>query len=61
MWKRLLEVLDTAILSVLMPVLALAHGDDQMTVNTVFGPILAAFTIFTVVPIGKAVIRKIKK
>jgi len=61
MWKRLLEVPGIIALLILRPVLALAHGDDQVTVNTFFGPILAVFTVFILVPVGKVVIRGIQK
>ncbi len=61
MWKRRLKPLAITALWVLMPVLAWAHGDDEVRVNSFLGPILAVLTIFILVPIGKVVIRGIKK
>ncbi|HWP48515.1 MAG TPA: hypothetical protein VNM22_15230 [Candidatus Limnocylindrales bacterium] len=61
MWKKPLKILGVIALLVLMPVLVQAHGDDQVTVNSLFGPLLAIFTIFILVPLGKVAIRGIKK
>lgn len=42
-----------------LPGLALAHGDNNVTVATFIGPMLALVVLVTVVGLGKAVLRTI--
>ena len=44
----------------LMPTLAFAHGDDEVTTATFIGPMLAFVMVVSVVGIGRALIRAVK-
>lgn len=44
----------------LMPTLASAHGDDDVTAATFIGPMLAFVTVVSVVGISRALIRAAK-
>lgn len=61
MWKKRLNAVALAALWTLMPFMAWAHGDDEVKLNSFFGPGLAALTVLVAVPIGKALIRAISK
>ena len=41
-----------------LPGLALAHGDDHVTVASFFGPVLGLLAFMLVVSLGKAIIRR---
>jgi len=47
-------------LALLFPALAHAHGDDNVTLATFFGPMLGLTVLVTVVGIGRAVIRAVR-
>lgn len=61
MWRSWLELIGVTALSLLTPLLAWAHGDDEIRLDGFVGPVLALMILFTVVPAGKMVIRRIKK
>lgn len=61
MWKKRLNAMALAGLWTLMPLMAWAHGDDEVRWNSFFGPGLAVLTILVAVPIGKALIRGLRK
>lgn len=62
MWKKWLKAIPaTGILWLLMPVAALAHGDDEVRLNSFFGLSLAIITMAVLVPIGKALIQAIHR
>ncbi len=61
MQKRWLESITIIDLSLLTPLLAWAHGDDEIRLDGFVGPILALMILLTIVPVGKLVIRRIKK
>jgi len=44
----------------LMPTLASAHGDDEVTATTFIGPLLAFMLVVSVVGISRALIRAAK-
>ena len=41
-----------------LPGLALAHGDDNVTVASFFGPVLGLLAFMLVLSAGKAIIRR---
>ena len=58
--KLLARVWSAASLWMLMPTLAFAHGDDEVTAATFIGPMLAFVMVVSVVGIGRALIRAVK-
>jgi len=61
MWKKRLNAVALAGLWTLIPFMAWAHGDDEVRLNSFLGPGLAVLTVLLAVPIGKALIRGLKK
>jgi hypothetical protein len=47
-------------LLMLMPTLASAHGDDEVTATTFIGPMLAFVLVVSVVVIGRELVRSAK-
>ena len=43
-----------------LPAMALGHGDDNVSVEGFFGPILGLLTFMVVVGVGKAIIRRLQ-
>ena len=61
MQKKRFKAISIMVILILTPLLAWAHGDDEVSINSFFGPLLALITIFMLVSIGKFVIQRIKK
>ncbi len=52
------RIWSAVVVVISLPTLALAHGDDHVTVANFFGPVLGLLAFMLVLSVGKAIIRR---